>query len=139
MEDMHDTHTDGTNSGRWPEDFAPLRLRKLPGQETLVLERPQVLVGRHSDADVRLAYHDISRRHCRFVFVDGQWRVQDLDSLNGTYLNNVRTTEATLLDGDRLRLGPVVFVVEGSAVERTRRVLRQIALTMTPETRARVR
>lgn len=89
----------------------PLRLRVLPDGWSVELAKPAVLVGRHSDVELRLAYPDVSRRHCRLVFADGLWRVHDLDSLNGLYVNGERMHEATLYEGDRLKIGEATLVV----------------------------
>lgn len=70
-------------------------------------------VGRADDADVRLPYNFISRHHCTFFQLDGQWYVQDAGSLNGTYLNEQVVDGATLLcEGDSLRLGGLGFFVQ---------------------------
>ena len=74
--------------------------------------RPCLIIGRHTDVDLRLAYPEISRHHCRLLFENGQWRLYDLHSLNGVYLNNVLTVEATLYTGDLLRLGNVQILVK---------------------------
>src|SRR5262249_7265713 len=58
-----------------PLDFVPLRLLLQPGGLRIELTRPDMLVGRHSDADIRLTLADVSRRHCRFTFRDGHWKV----------------------------------------------------------------
>ena len=58
---------------------------------------------------------DVSRRHCRFVFADGIWRVFDLNSLNGIYVNGERLHEATINHGDRIRIGSLTFEVEVGA------------------------
>src|SRR5207247_535425 len=65
-----------------PAGFVPLRLVLQPGGLCVEVNRPDMLVGRHSTADVRLSLPDISRRHCRFIFADGTWRVVDLSSFN---------------------------------------------------------
>jgi pSer/pThr/pTyr-binding forkhead associated (FHA) protein len=91
--------------------FVPLRLLALPEQSVIEVARPALVVGRHSDADVRLGYPEVSRRHCRLAFEGGQWRLYDLDSLNGVYLNDERVHEATLCEGDRIRIGATTLVV----------------------------
>jgi pSer/pThr/pTyr-binding forkhead associated (FHA) protein len=88
-----------------------LRLLILSGDRPIEVSRPSVVVGRHTDADVRLAYPDVSRRHCRLVFADGVWQVQDLDSLNGVFVNGERMHEATLYAGDQLKIGTATLVV----------------------------
>ena len=109
--------------------FVRLRLRLLPEDVIVELTRPDVVVGRHSQAEVRLADPDVSRRHCRLVFTDGLWRVQDLSSLNGVWLNEQRIADGALYAGDRLRLGGHVLVVDQAAAPAAseREVLRSIA------------
>ena len=95
-------------------EFTPLSLTLLPHGFHFEVTRPDVVVGRHSEADIRLCHPDISRRHCRLVYTDGVWQVHDLRSLNGTFVNDQRLDEAVLFEGDRLRLGPwTLTVAEG--------------------------
>lgn len=97
-------------TGPLPEQFVALRLELEDGQ-ILDVHQPEVVVGRHSQADVRLALTDVSRRHCRLFFQGGCWRVQDLASLNGILVNEERMLEAPLYDGDRLRVGGFTFTI----------------------------
>src|SRR5262245_29935032 len=83
----------------------PLRLILLPSGMTIDLTQKEVIVGRHSDADVRLPLPDVSRRHCRFVWTAGAWQVIDTNSLNGVFVNEERVTQRQLQDGDLVRLG----------------------------------
>jgi predicted component of type VI protein secretion system len=92
--------------------FVPLRLVLQPGGLAVELTRPDMLVGRHSDADVRLQLPDVSRRHCRFVFTNSRWQVFDLNSLNGLFVNGERVQQAVLRDGDLLQIGGCLFAVD---------------------------
>jgi hypothetical protein len=94
-----------------PPDFTPLRLVIEGGELTLLLDRPEMIVGRHSDADLRLPLPDVSRRHCRFAWNAGRWQVFDLSSLNGLWVNDRQVQQAVLEHGDRLRIGGFSFVV----------------------------
>lgn len=94
-----------------PTGFVPMRLTLLPAGPSIDLTKPEMLVGRHSSADVRLALPDVSRRHCRFCFQHGSWKVIDLDSLNGVFVNDERMHEAVLYEGDQVRLGSFAFRV----------------------------
>jgi pSer/pThr/pTyr-binding forkhead associated (FHA) protein len=94
-----------------PADFVPLRLTLHTTGASVELTRPDMVLGRHSEADVRLPLPDVSRRHCRFFFREGSWFLQDLKSLNGTFLNDESVEEAALCDGDTLRVGGFVFSV----------------------------
>jgi hypothetical protein len=62
------------------------------------------IVGRDLQADVRLDDSRVSRRHLAVFFEGGRWRVRDLRSSNGTYLDGRRITETDLPTRCRLRL-----------------------------------
>ena len=94
------------------DDVVPLRLRMRPGTICIELKESGMLVGRHTTADVRLSLPDISRRHCRFVFADGQWEIVDLNSLNGIYVNGERLQQSVLSNGDTVRIASLSFAVE---------------------------
>ena len=98
-----------------PRTFTPLRLVLQPSGFIFAMTRPEMLVGRHSDADIRLPLPDVSRRHCRFVFAEGCWHVFDLNSLNGLFINGERVQEAVVHAGDRIHIGGFIFVVEMDA------------------------
>ena len=102
-----------------PEGFVRLRLLLQPGGLCVELARPDMVLGRHSSADVRLCLPDVSRRHCRCLFAEGLWKVLDLGSLNGTFVNDRRVPEAVLAHGDTLRVGSLTFAVDLKEAPRT--------------------
>ncbi len=66
--------------------------------------------------DIRVPDKAISRRHAEFSFRDGQWAVRDLDSANGTFINEIRIGESMLLQhGDQIRFGATVLLFESEA------------------------
>jgi pSer/pThr/pTyr-binding forkhead associated (FHA) protein len=95
--------------------FPPLKLVTQPSGFAVELTQPSTLVGRHTDADLRLPLPDVSRRHCRFVFADDSWQVVDLDSLNGVFVNGERVERATLRHQDIVVIGGFRFRVELNA------------------------
>jgi pSer/pThr/pTyr-binding forkhead associated (FHA) protein len=95
-----------------PAAFTPLRLVLQPGGPAVELTRPDMVLGRHSTADVRLPLPDVSRPHCRFVYRERAWQVFDLDSLNGVFVNGERVRQATLHDHDLLGIGGFNLKVE---------------------------
>jgi pSer/pThr/pTyr-binding forkhead associated (FHA) protein len=85
----------------------------IEGAERVV--RPGTTVGR-AESDVSLADPDVSRRHAVFHQVDSDVGIEDLDSRNGTYVNEKRISGiATLSDGDRVRFGNTVWRLDGPA------------------------
>jgi len=109
--------------------FVPLRMRSETGSEIVEIDQVRAVVGRHSEADVKLAAADISRRHCQFDFEEGVWLVRDLSSLNGVFVNGERVRVAPLHLGDRVSLGMTTFIIERAAPAKTSKVstLRSIA------------
>ncbi len=82
------------------------------GRKDFALKGPTTVIGRRMDADLRIPISSISRAHCEVVVSEDEVLLRDLDSSNGTFLNDSKVTEAVLSPGDRIRVGPIVFVVQ---------------------------
>ncbi|MDS7966758.1 FHA domain-containing protein [Acinetobacter sp. V117_2] len=71
-----------------------------------------MLVGRHQDADLLLQAAEISRRHAALLLKDQLLWVQDLNSSNGTFVNDIRIEqEKQLHDGDIVQFASFKFSV----------------------------
>lgn len=70
------------------------------------------VVGRTSDAGVRIPLPSVSRRHCELIVEDSTLRVRDLGSSNGTFQNYQPIDEATLAPGDVLGIGGCLLTVQ---------------------------
>ncbi|RMF50009.1 MAG: FHA domain-containing protein [Anaerolineae bacterium] len=71
---------------------------------------PEVLIGRSPACDCCLNDNTVSAQHSQVVYKHGQWWVSDLNSTNGTFLNEQRLeTPAVLRDGDQIRCGQVLL------------------------------
>jgi hypothetical protein len=76
-----------------------------PG-DRFTLDREETTLGRSSDCDVVIGINVVSRRHARIDRRRDRFVLRDLNSSNGTYINNRRVQGPRLLrDGDRIRLG----------------------------------
>ncbi|WP_369131204.1 FhaA domain-containing protein [Modestobacter roseus] len=75
-----------------------------------VLEQGSNVLGRGTDADVRLPDTGVSRKHADVQLAGSQVTVQDLGSTNGTLVNGRRVTRQELADGDVIRIGHSVLV-----------------------------
>jgi diguanylate cyclase (GGDEF)-like protein len=78
-------------------------------------ERP-TLIGRSSKCEVHLDQESVSRHHCRVTLVDDLYEVEDLDSTNGTFVNDAPVKKLVLRDGDQLKVGRTIlkFIVGGN-------------------------
>ncbi|HEY2901003.1 MAG TPA: sigma 54-interacting transcriptional regulator [Polyangia bacterium] len=101
-------------TGRWPSP-PPLgdrhRLVVWLGDAVASWRLPQsgqVVVGRAQDADIKIEFFAISRRHARITIEQGSVRLADLDSQNGTRVNGERLTEErALVYGDIINFGEI--------------------------------
>jgi two-component system, cell cycle response regulator len=73
--------------------------------EMFRLETGEHILGRGQGVAVRLLDDGISRKHARVVQVGDKIYIEDLQSSNGTYVNNDQIKTAELHDGDKIRLG----------------------------------
>ncbi len=75
----------------------------------------ETTLGRSPRCEVALDDDKVSRRHARIRVVEGEARIADLGSRNGTLVNGVRiSAEAVLAPGDRLQLGDSIAEVEAT-------------------------
>lgn len=82
--------------------------------ETFVLGATAT-AGRNPDSEIFLDDVTVSRRHAVFTRADGEFTVRDTGSLNGTYVNRHRISEAPLHNGDEVQIGKfrLVFLSTG--------------------------
>jgi adenylate cyclase len=72
---------------------------------TVTLDTPEVNFGRSDDSDVVLVADEVSRHHAKIVQRAGKVILQDLKSMNGTYVNRQRIVERVLADEDEIWFG----------------------------------
>src|ERR1044071_8454155 len=73
------------------------------------LTEDETSIGRESANRICLSDPSVSRRHCVIKREGDLFKVTDLDSLNGTFVNDLPVKERYLEHGDRLRLGDFTF------------------------------
>ncbi|HEY5709204.1 MAG TPA: FHA domain-containing protein [Solirubrobacterales bacterium] len=73
-------------------------------------------IGRSADADVRIDDRYASGVHARIFSRDGRTYIEDMNSTNGTQLNDATLSgEAELIDGDVVRIGDTELRFEAQA------------------------
>jgi len=82
--------------------------------QPIVLGGEPVTIGRSPESTIPLVDEKASRLHCQ-IEPDGAggWRVRDLNSRNGTRLNEVKIESAKIKPGDVIRVGAHEFIIEG--------------------------
>jgi pSer/pThr/pTyr-binding forkhead associated (FHA) protein len=79
-----------------------------------------VEVGKDQSRPICLPGQAVSRSHCRLAPGEAGWRVEDLGSRNGSYVNGRRVQAHELRDGDVLRVGfyELVYSSGGGSLSR---------------------
>lgn len=100
------------SKGRRPVRGTPTKLQVVSGPnagQSVPLGDKPILLGRGTDAAIRLDDDYVSTRHARFATNGEQWFVEDLGSTNGTYLGSQRLTSPTPIGiGIEVRLGKTI-------------------------------
>ena len=79
----------------------------------------QYIVGRDNEAAFVVSRSSVSRQHARlYIDDDGGWWVEDLNSTNGTFVNESRIRAQQLADSDQVRFGDAIYkFLSGSNIE----------------------
>lgn len=82
------------------------------------LDRPSLIIGRSSKADIQIDQESVSRNHCKIINTGKTILLRDLGSTNGTYINDELVDEYVLRDGDFIKIGRCIFkFLSGSNIE----------------------
>lgn len=69
---------------------------------------PEVIIGRDPSCELCIADDTVSAHHARLSYHHNQWWVEDLQSTNGTFLNDEKVyTPTVIISGDELRCGKI--------------------------------
>ncbi|MCA9192030.1 MAG: GGDEF domain-containing protein [Planctomycetales bacterium] len=79
-------------------------------EQPIELGGTEITIGRDENCELRLDQDSISRRHASIQLAEGEATVKDLHSTNGTYVNDKKIGDLTVLrSGDRIRFGNQIF------------------------------
>ena len=102
-------HESDSRQGEW------LHVLRVYEQSGRALEdcttRFPIIVGRGSDADVKIDDQTVSRTHCGLSHGGGQMVLTDLESQNGTFVNGQPIVQHVLREGDEIRVGATAMIV----------------------------
>ena len=103
----------GGGKPRKPRRGSPTHLLVVEGENPGVraeLADAPLLIGRGSDAAIKLDDDYVSTRHARVAASGDEWFVEDLGSTNGTYVGPVRITQPTTIGlGVQVRVGKTIL------------------------------
>jgi len=111
LDDELDAPAAAAEAGVWaveglPRGEAMLVVRRGPNAGSrFLLDQPVASAGRHPRSDIFLDDITVSRRHAEFRLANNEFRVFDVGSLNGTYVNRQPVDSAVLANGDEIQIG----------------------------------
>src|SRR5256885_10091755 len=106
----------------------PPRLASISGKlkgAIFAINEDTMLIGRETTANLCIADASVSRRHSKIEKQDEGFVITDLESLNGTFINDVPVKSRLLEHGDRVRIGDSQFLFlthEGDATSKSSEV-----------------
>ena len=89
------------------EIFHPL-LKGISGRsdgKSYPLGKRETIIGRHSQSDIVIHDEQVSRSHAMIIRKETRFFIQDLDSSNGVFVNNLRQKKTALKHGDVIMIG----------------------------------
>ncbi len=88
-------------------------------EQTNFLPEPRIIlqglfcqIGRGQNNDIVLSDSSVSKKHAQLALKNGQWVITDLNSSNGVLVNDERTDDSILHDGDEVKIGRLEFLFE---------------------------
>jgi putative peptide zinc metalloprotease protein len=87
------------------------RIDPVPAEYALM--KDEISIGRGEDNDVVIPHASVSRQHARLMRRDGGFELMDLNSTNGSYVDDRQIHGSAFVSaGSRLRLGDIRFVLQ---------------------------
>lgn len=72
----------------------------------------EITIGRDPSCECALSSEKVSANHARLFFQKNQWWIEDLQSTNGSFLNDERIfTPTVVVEGDQIRFGDVSVMI----------------------------
>jgi pSer/pThr/pTyr-binding forkhead associated (FHA) protein len=86
----------------------PIGLNIEDGGFSYTYNQPELFIGRDPQADLHIPDDTLSGIHARVFYKNNQWMIEDLQSTNGTHINEERlSTPSVLIDGDEITCGRI--------------------------------
>jgi pSer/pThr/pTyr-binding forkhead associated (FHA) protein len=88
-------------------------------------DKDEITIGRAANNDIQIDNLAVSNNHAKLVKQSGAYRVEDLNSTNGTYLNDISIQKANLNPNDIVTIGK--HDLEIKSIDETRPVVEDLA------------
>jgi pSer/pThr/pTyr-binding forkhead associated (FHA) protein len=75
------------------------------GNKLIELGEEEIIIGRSPVCQLRLSSKNVSRKHARIFFRNDEYYIEDLGSINGTYVNGIKVVKCALRKNDLIYVG----------------------------------
>jgi len=76
-------------------------------------QQHEINIGRHPASDIVLNSENVSANHARLHFFQKQWWIEDLNSTNGSFINDEKiSTPTVIVNGDEIQCGDVLLIIK---------------------------
>jgi hypothetical protein len=76
------------------------------------LNKKRITIGRRGEADIQLQFSNVSTKHCRLTVEQGYWFARDLNSRNGTKVDDKKIVRKRLDPGCKLSIAKHEYTIE---------------------------
>jgi pSer/pThr/pTyr-binding forkhead associated (FHA) protein len=80
--------------------------------KTIETKKQELVIGRNPGSDIVIDNLGVSDQHARIVEQSGQYKIEDLDSTNGTFLNGKKIANAVLEQNSEILIGKHSLIIE---------------------------
>ncbi len=96
------------------EEFIPSGEPLISPKQIKLTDKSPLIIGRDPEqCNITISSISTSRRHCEIILEEGELKIRDLNSFNGTFINGVKITETTTLKPeDKIVVGNIVFRIK---------------------------
>lgn len=86
--------------------------------KNFALDKKEYIIGRANECDFIIDGKEVSRRHARIYYGNGKFKIEDLNSTNGTFVNGKQIKSAELKHGDEINIGNFTIIFDdGRGIE----------------------
>jgi len=85
----------------------------------IIMEMQEIIIGRSHECGIHLPVNTVSRKHARVFFRNEEYCLEDLGSINGTYVNGIKVVRCVLRNNDQIDIGEMKMLFhEDQVLER---------------------
>ncbi|MGI9471298.1 MAG: FHA domain-containing protein [Rubripirellula sp.] len=88
------------------------QLTPIGGGDPIPLMKKRLMIGRRGEADIQLKFSNVSTQHCRLTLEQGYWFVRDLNSRNGTKVDDRTVMRKRVDPKSKLSIARHEFIIE---------------------------